>query len=58
MSKLNPNEAPDGDRAEEEGSWQECTGCKYEYDSKENCRGIKCMAGERTDGCNVILKDA
>ena len=51
MSKVDPNEAPEGYVAVE---CAECYGCEFSYISPE-CLGAACGSGNRKDGCYVIF---
>ena len=51
MSKVDPNEAPEGYVAVE---CAECYGCDLDYLSIECCRAA-CVSMHRKDGCEVIF---
>ena len=56
MSKVNPDEAPEGYRAEKtKTSDIDCDGCDIKYDSPI-CIKSKCWHGDRKDGQDVIFK--
>lgn len=54
MSKVNPNEAPEGFVAVEE--FNGCDTCAF-IEQKDTCHGNhKCTPSRREDGCDVIFK--